>query len=281
MISKQDIVVLLAYFLGYSTARNTVFRLRRKPVTRFLTFHDITPGNTRCFEEKLLFLSRKTNVLNIDDFFLGRLSLSKINVVLTFDDGYKGWVTNGIPILKRLKLPAIFFVSSGFVGLSKESESEFVRSKLFVKLPFREITGGLNSDELRMIVDEGFAIGGHTLNHSILSEIEDKNELKNEIYGDKVKLEKIIGKQINYFSYPSGAYQNSKVDLVEVLKKSGYRGAVTILSGPNDFGSNPFLLCRELTNADMPLKVFKARVLGNMDAIQTMKKVQKMFLKLS
>jgi peptidoglycan/xylan/chitin deacetylase (PgdA/CDA1 family) len=58
--------------------------------------------------------------VSLDDFFSGRLSAEKINVVITFDDGYKSWVTNVLPALKELELPATFFVSSGFVGLTKE-----------------------------------------------------------------------------------------------------------------------------------------------------------------
>jgi peptidoglycan/xylan/chitin deacetylase (PgdA/CDA1 family) len=53
-------------------------------------------------------LKSNTNVINIHDFFDNQLSADKINTVITFDDGYKGWVTNALPLLKRLDLPAPF-----------------------------------------------------------------------------------------------------------------------------------------------------------------------------
>ena len=51
----------------------------------------------------------------MEDFFSGRSRDNIINVVLTFDDGYKGWVTNGLPLLKRLNLPAAFFGDVNFL----------------------------------------------------------------------------------------------------------------------------------------------------------------------
>lgn len=280
MIRRQDIGVLLCYFLGYSRIRNLILRLKNKPAARFVLFHDILPGMLERFEVHLHFLKRRTNVVSLGDFFSGRLSTKKINTVITFDDGYMSWVSNAITILKKLELPATFFVSSGFVGLSKEDESEFLRSKMFLKHRPRQITGGLNTEDVRKITNEGFTAGGHTINHCILSGLRDSVQIRHEIAEDKKRLERITGKKVEYFAYPYGAYHNPEINLSKILSESGYKGAVTSASGFNNSESNPYLLHREITDACMPRQVFKARVLGNYDAVQFLKKwARKIFQK--
>src|ERR671926_513204 len=46
-------------------------------------------------------------------------------VALTFDDGYHSWHEVAAPILEALRLPATFFVCSGFVGLEGAEADEF------------------------------------------------------------------------------------------------------------------------------------------------------------
>ena len=83
LIRRQDIGVLLFYYCGYSKIRNWLFYLQRKPVTRFVTFHDIQPESVKYFEANLNFLKSKTNVISLDDFMSGRLSLEKLNSPIT------------------------------------------------------------------------------------------------------------------------------------------------------------------------------------------------------
>ena len=272
MMRRQDISILLFYYLGYYKFRNLVLRLKGKPVARFVMFHDILPESVGHFTANLHFLKKKTNVVSLDDFFEGRLSSEIINVVITFDDGFKSWVTHAVPILTELGLPATFFVTSGFVDLSKEDEAEFIQSNLMLEQgPRSRITGCLNFEDVKRIVDEGFTVGGHTLTHCNMGKITDNNRLRYEIAEDKKRLERITGRKIEYFSYPFGAYYNPNINLADVVRESGYRGAVTTVSGFNSVCSNPYMLDRELTYASMPERVFRARVLGNYDAVQFIK----------
>jgi len=272
MIRRQDIGVLLFYYLGYSSIRNLILRLQHKPLTRFVIFHDILPEAIANFKANIHFLKRSINVISLEDFFSGNLSSKKINVVITFDDGYKSWVTHALPVLKELSLPAIFFVTSGFVSLSIEDEVEFMRSKFFIAPSPKKIMRGLNFEDLRRIFRNGFSIGGHTLNHCNLGKLGDVAQIRHEIVEDKMRLEKVLGRKIEYFSYPFGAHYNPKLNLIEILKESGYKGAVTTVSGFNSVRSNSYLLHREITPVSMPGRVFRARVYGNYDAVSFIKK---------
>jgi len=270
--SRQDMAVLLLYYLCFSGIRNIFLKRRRVAVARFLAFHDILPEATNKIENNLRFLKYNTNVISLDDFFSGRLSIDKINTVITFDDGYKGWVANGLPVLKRLNLPATFFLSSGFVGLKKDDELTFVKNNLFVKLPFRKITGVLTFEDVRALAAEGFTIGGHTLNHCSLDSIKDTSKLRHELIEDKLRLEQLTGAKIDYFSYPTGAHTNPQINLINELVAAGYKGAVTINPGFNSSVTNRYLLHRDIVNDRMSLPIFKARAFGNIDAIRILRK---------
>jgi peptidoglycan/xylan/chitin deacetylase (PgdA/CDA1 family) len=241
-------------------------------MARFLSFHDVMPESTKTFEAKLVFLKHKTNIISLDDFFSGRLSNEQINIAITFDDGYKGWITDVLPILRRLELPAAFFVSSGFVGLSRDEEATYIKNNLFRTLPPRKITGSLKETDVKLLIDNGFTIGGHTINHIDLETPRNIDQLKYEIAEDKCRLEKITGTRINYFSYPTGAYRNPQINLTELLCEAGYKGAVTTRAGFNTAHTNPFLLRRDIINTAMPINVYKAHVLGTSDAINYIKK---------
>lgn len=268
-IRRQDLSVLMLYYLGYARLRCCWFHSKGKPVARFVTFHDVPDEAAKNFRNLLRFLKRHTNVVTLDDYFAGALSSNRMNVVITFDDGYKGWIRNAVPALKQLAMPATFFVSSGFLGLSKDQEADFILSKLKI---CRTTTGSLSEEDARTIAQEGFTVGGHTRNHCNLAEIRDRGKLMGELVADKQKLQEITGKEVRYFAYPFGAYRNPYLNLAEIVKEAGYRAAVTTVPGFNRVGSNPHLLCRELTGIPMPVCVFKARVWGAYDGVAFLKK---------
>jgi peptidoglycan/xylan/chitin deacetylase (PgdA/CDA1 family) len=271
-VRKQDLAVLLLYSLGFSRIRNLVFRLQGTAVTTFIAFHDIAPKAVEGFENNLRFLKQRTNVVSLDDYFSGRLSADLVNVVITFDDGYKSWVTRAAPALKKIGLPASFFIASGFVGLSKSDESEFLRSRLLLTPDPERSLAGLSVEDVRKLAEDGFTIGGHTVSHANLGNVTERSEIQDEIATDKRNLERMTGTTIAYFAYPFGAHHNPAVNLTEVLRTTGYSGAVTTISGFNVPGADPYLLHRELTPASMAGSVFRARTFGNYDAVRFVKR---------
>jgi peptidoglycan/xylan/chitin deacetylase (PgdA/CDA1 family) len=265
---RQDLSVLILYYLGCPGIRNLLVRLQGQSLTRFVTFHDIPNQAVDNFRAILRFLKHKTKVVSLDDYFVGKVSNDKINVVITFDDGYGSWITNVVPALQELQMPATFFISSGFLGLAKKDADAFIRDRL--KADSKALVG-LTKENVRQLADAGFTIGGHTCNHVNLGQMEDVTNLTREVVVDKQKLESIIGREIHYFAYPFGACRNPKIDLIGVLKGAGYKGAVTTAVGFNTAQTNCHLLCRELTGAPISLPVFKARVFGTYDAIRFLK----------
>jgi peptidoglycan/xylan/chitin deacetylase (PgdA/CDA1 family) len=137
----------------------------------------------------------------------------------------------------------------------------------------RKTTGGLTDKELRKLSEGGFSIGGHTCNHVNIATLHDINELRCEIQDDKKELERITGTKVEYFAYPFGFYRNARMDLVQILRESGYRGALTLEPGLINTDVNRYRLHRDLVNASMPLSVFKSRLFGNNDGAMFLRRM--------
>ena len=89
----------------------------RRPVV--LTYHGIPPNglsrdlHARTFERQIVFLKNHFDLVSVDALeFAKRSPVSRIQVLLTFDDGFQNNAEVVAPILRRHHIPAVFFVCS-------------------------------------------------------------------------------------------------------------------------------------------------------------------------
>jgi peptidoglycan/xylan/chitin deacetylase (PgdA/CDA1 family) len=271
-VRRQDLAPLFLYYLGFPLIRNWILRLFKVRITKILAFHDVPDDLAPRFRAQVEYLRKHANVVSLDDLFAGRLSYTKINVVITFDDGYQSWIHNVSPVLVDLGVTGTFFSSSGFIPLQGIEETNYLQNNLRSNIP---TTGAIGIDGLRKLAENGFAIGGHTINHADLSIMSDANEVLNEIGKDKEDLELITKTKIDYFAYPFGFYKNPHINLMQMLQRTGYQGAVTLEPGPITNIRSNYDLPRYLVNAAMPMPVFKARFLGGYDGVLFIRRLLK------
>lgn len=177
-------------------------------------FETISP---ELFEEHLTLISKNFTVISFSEYIhiLNSNDPNKIKnkVVITFDDGYLDNYTNARLILKKYKLPAIFFINSNFIKN---------KIKFSDNIKFR----GMSEDQIKDLADDDlFEIGGHTKNHTICSKIKNDKDFRSEITDDKLELERIINKQVNYFAYPNGQGRDISEFVLNKLKDIGYKAA--------------------------------------------------------
>ncbi|RYG74033.1 polysaccharide deacetylase family protein [Lentibacillus lipolyticus] len=118
-------------------------------------------------------------------------------VLLTIDDAPDEHALNMANTLKDLEAGAIFFVNGHFLNTAE------------------------NKKALQKIHDMGFAIGNHTYNHELLSDLPTEKQ-KEEIVSLNDKIENIIGERPQFFRAPHGKntdYSN---------KLAGQEGMVTM-----------------------------------------------------
>ncbi len=75
-----------------------------------------------------------------------------------------------------------------------------------------------------------YEVGGHTVNHEILSYLDDET-LSSEVSGCIKTLEKITNKTIDLFSYPEGQKNHYDDRVIECLKKNGVTISPSAIDG--------------------------------------------------
>ncbi len=91
--------------------------------------------------EQLRFLSARCRVLPMDDFVdrLRRRCLPPRACTITFDDGFADNADLALPILRRLGLPATFFIASGYVVQGRPYEADALHDVLHLAEPRERI----------------------------------------------------------------------------------------------------------------------------------------------
>lgn len=85
----------------------------------------------------------------------------------------------------------------------------------------------LTADMLRTLASNNIEIGGHTVNHPILTRIDD-DMAEHEIADNKAQLESIIGQPLRLFAYPNGKRPTDYDERhIAMVARAGYDAAFT------------------------------------------------------
>ncbi len=102
----------------------------------------------------------------------------------------------------------------------------------------------MTSSQAESLVSAGFALGGHTVNHPILSKLA-MDEARDEIRDGRRAVEQIAGRAVELFAYPNGGPDRDyTATTVALVREAGFRGAVTTSPGAARVGSDPFQIPR-------------------------------------
>lgn len=197
----------------------------KKPLVRIWCLHEVKDHQVWYFLEKLSWLKKHYNVLTPEQFSKGQLALDKVNVLLTFDDGYESWFRNVLSILNEENAKAVFFIKNEFLPHASK------------------------------LTDAGHTLGGHSVSHQRLTAIT-QEQLTQEV-GQSVKSE--------FFAYPYGDKQSFNQAVLNEVHKAGYKFGFTILPGFNNSETNPYLLHRDSLDPNVPNFIFKLWLKGNYD----------------
>lgn len=180
------------------------------PLVRIVVFHDVR--NHTWFTAMVDVLAKYYHVISPEDFEANRFDDQKINVLITFDDGYRSWVDVAMPVLGEYDIKGLFFLNSGLADVERgnDKETSFTRTRLHVSV--RE---SIEWNEVRTLRIAGHTIGGHTKTHARLSELQETMQTT-EITEDKARIEEILGERVMHFAYPFGR-QSDFTDVSERL----------------------------------------------------------------
>lgn len=241
----RDIFIRLISFSGVSWFYRKVL-FRKKPLVRVLCFHDVS--DERWFREVVGLLTSQYHVLSPEDFANKNFANDKINLLLTFDDGYQSWVDVVLPVLSQFNVKGLFFVCSGLLDAADGADQveSFMTNQLLIKP--RE---PLSWEGARTLCSSGHVIGGHTANHYNLMQT-DKNLMETEIVLDKANLSDGLQLNLEDFAYPFGTKKHFDASVKKVVKEAGYKRIYTAISGfmSDDYSRIPRTLVDSELTAD-------------------------------
>jgi peptidoglycan/xylan/chitin deacetylase (PgdA/CDA1 family) len=117
----------------------------------------------------------------------------------------------------------------------------------------------LSWEELRQLARDGVTLVAHTRTHPILTQLLSPEQVREEVIGSQIDLQREIGQVLPVFCYPSGAHNDT---VVNILKQEGFVMAFTTLDGHNDLHRAHLLRLRRtnITQRTSPL-IFRIRLL--------------------
>lgn len=124
--------------------------------------------------------------------------------MLTFDDGLLSQKVNAVPVLLERQLPAVFAVMPNWEGDG--------------------VHRYMTMEDVKELAGWGFEIACHTFNHPNLPRLKrfNRGAWESEIIESKQALEDLIGKTVEFFCYPEGAYDQETILVVS----QNYRAAL-------------------------------------------------------
>lgn len=220
----RDFLISLISVLGLPAIYRWLVS-RKRPLVRVLCFHDVT--DKEWFLELVEALKRNYRIVTPEQFSVKDFTSDKINLLLTFDDGYESWISTVLPTLRQFGVKGVFFISSGLLD-AKESgaDREFFKKRLLLDQPRIALSWG----GAKEIVAEGHMIGGHTVSHPSLAKLS-KEEAGYEIFENKKILEQRLEVSLKHFAYPFGSEGDHNDVVKDIALSAGYRFIYTAEPG--------------------------------------------------
>jgi peptidoglycan/xylan/chitin deacetylase (PgdA/CDA1 family) len=209
-------------------------------------YADLSPSATSYFVSRSSFATQLArlyrgdaacmNVAALDRFYdagaapaAGRVP-SRHHVLLTFDDGWRGGVEVGGPLVEQHGHQAIVFVTTDFVD----------------KPHF------LTRGELGRLDARVFRVGSHARTHRMLSLLRD-DDIRAELSHSKRFLEDATGRAVDALSIPSGAVDHR---VRRIAAECGYRFVFDSAVRPNRRGDSPLAIARVAVMHDTSTDAF-------------------------
>jgi len=159
-----------------------------------LMFHSVGDGafdnlSPDTFRERIERFNRTVTFADLPEIYENPSEDRRI--VLTFDDGYRGFYEHVVPILHEFDIPATVFV----VARTLEDQSFVVNEGIGDGYMTPEQLAELANDDL-------VTIGNHTMTHPDLHELSSPEQLRTEIVAARCLIEEELDTTVDRFCYP-------------------------------------------------------------------------------
>jgi peptidoglycan/xylan/chitin deacetylase (PgdA/CDA1 family) len=179
------------------------------------------------------------SVSQLSDYMVGKGTIPKKPVVITFDDGWKDNI-DAAKYLKKLDMGATFYIISGFFTAPQYMDVEEVES---------------------LAKNQKFEIGSHSHSHFVkhkkMSEV-DLCTFAKELSASKLILERVVEKPITSFAWPYGFTTKESVYAANAI---GYKTTLHVNTDSNNSaGHSPLFIRRMNIDGNCKLEDFQQMI---------------------
>ncbi|MDR0967098.1 MAG: polysaccharide deacetylase family protein [Myxococcales bacterium] len=157
-----------------------------------------------------------------------------------------------VPALGKVSLHCAALVERLIAGQSAHTLEALMEALAARTPPITEAEAALASepcsggrpltwDEVRAMSRQGITFGAHTVKHTVLTH-ESVEAIEGELTRSKAEIEAETGRAVLDFAYPNGLFDARVLD---ILRRLGFRSAVTTEDAPNRIGIDPLRLRRK------------------------------------
>ncbi len=191
-----------------------------------LAYHSVSEQERPYFAEQMDIVLKLAEVVPADVKSLP--TPDKRYAAITFDDGLENTLDNALPELLKRNIPVTFFIVADRLGQNRSWEhlgGDDTRAQRV-----------MSEVQLLQLPRDLVTIGSHTMTHPLLVSAE-KDRVRQEVTDSRIKLERMLNREVTTFSFPYGAFNQDAIDL---CREAGYRRLFTALplfavTRPNEF----------------------------------------------
>jgi peptidoglycan/xylan/chitin deacetylase (PgdA/CDA1 family) len=181
------------------------------------TWEHLLSVRPRAFERQLkLMRARGYAAAPAPDVLAGRGRLFHV----TFDDALRS-LTNALPILERLRVPATVFACTAF---AEDGRALDVAELADEASAHPDELATMDWDELAELGERGVEIGSHTKTHPHLRTLSDL-ELRAELRESRERLEDVLGRRCRFLAFPYGEHDER---VRAAARAAGYEAAFAL-----------------------------------------------------
>jgi peptidoglycan/xylan/chitin deacetylase (PgdA/CDA1 family) len=183
------------------------------------------------FECQLRLLSRRRRVVPLQTALasLGRTESHDL-AAITFDDGYRDFAEQAVPVLRRQGLHATVFVPAGWLGKSNGWDPGEQRPIM-------------TAEELRELDTECVTVGAHGFTHTRLAGMSPE-QLREETVAARQVLEDACGRPVTLYAYPHGQRDDFDDAAERAVASAGFDAACSTRFGRSSGPAERFRLRR-------------------------------------
>ncbi|MCK5777404.1 MAG: polysaccharide deacetylase family protein [Rhodospirillales bacterium] len=232
-----------AAIAGLSMTRSPT---RRSDWVRFPYYHHVFDDERAGFERQIRYFKTIGEIIGIDDaieMISSRAPIDGRYICITFDDGFKNWIENAVPILAAENAVAAFFVATGYIGTDIDTD----RDRLLAFYDDGErLMEFLTWDDCRVMTEAGMTIGSHSVGHVHLKDLSDQDAM-GELVRSREAIERGTGVPCRHFCCPFG---RAGIDYdpdrhPAMAADAGYASFLTGHRGANRTGASAFDIRRD------------------------------------